>query len=321
MDAIFQNVWEMSLFAIPVILVFALCSKFLGKRYGAKWRYLLWLVIAVRLCIPVQLNLPEPMMGMRVEVPSVQNGARDLLETKNLNYLMISDAEKMEQKEGLDVLPTLGTDVMVQTKSIDSSSQDVIDFFLDYPDVLWFSGVLLFLAWQMSKYFGFKKMLERNRRKTMDAAVLDTYYTLCKEMGIKKCPEIYFCEPLPSPLCVGVFKPAVYINSEDREANDLRLILKHELTHCKRKDLWFKGILMLARALHFFNPFVHWMTKLAEKDMELSCDLAVIENCVMQEREAYSMAILRTVKEANSKNMQMSTAFSGGKEDLKIFLI
>ena len=80
MDAIFQNVWEVSLFAIPVILVFALCSKTLGKRYGAKWRYLLWLVIVVRLCIPVQITLPEPMMGMQMEVPSVQNGAmRNLL--------------------------------------------------------------------------------------------------------------------------------------------------------------------------------------------------------------------------------------------------
>jgi len=147
MDAIFQNIWEMSLFAIPVILVFALCSKFLGKRYGAKWRYLLWLVIAVRLCIPVQLDLPEPMMGMQIEVPSVQNGARDLLETKNPDYLMISDAEKMELKESLDVLPTLRTDVMVQTKSIDSSNQDFIDFFLAYPDMLWLLGVILFLAW------------------------------------------------------------------------------------------------------------------------------------------------------------------------------
>ena len=51
--------------------------------------------------------------------------------------------------------------------------------------------------------------------------------------------------------------------------------------------------------------------------MELSCDLAVMENCDLQEREAYSMAILRTVKEANSKNMRMSTAFSGEKEELK----
>ncbi|MBP3306184.1 MAG: M56 family metallopeptidase, partial [Anaerotignum sp.] len=317
MDAIFQNVWEMSLFAIPVILVFALLSNKLGKRYGAKWRYLLWLVIAVRLCIPVQINLPEPMMGMRMEVPSVQNGARAVLETKNPEYLIRSDADKELMKEMRETVSE-ANGYMLHVDFTVPDDHDFFDFFLAYPDVLWMIGVLSFLIWQGRKYSSFKKMLYRNRRKVMDAAVLDCFYTLCRELNIEKRPEIYFCEPLPSPLCVGFMHPAVYINSEDREEKDLRLILKHELIHCKRKDLWFKGILMLARALHFFNPFVHWMAKLAEKDMELSCDLAVMENCDLQEREAYSMAILRTVKEANSKNMRMSTAFSGGKEELKV---
>ncbi|MBQ7102942.1 MAG: DUF4825 domain-containing protein, partial [Anaerotignum sp.] len=315
MDAIFQNVWEMSLFAVPVILVFALCSNALGKRYGTKWRYLLWLVIAVRLCIPVQIDLPDFMMGMQVEVPSVQNGAREILLERTEQYVI--EETTMEPvpvdtiaAEDRTQLPTVNLDP-------NSSYQNPVDFFLAYPDVLWFLGVLMFLAWQGWKYFSFKRMLKRNRRKVMDAAVLDHFYTLCREMGMKKRPEIYFCEPLPSPLCIGFFKPAVYINSEDREEKELRLILQHELTHCKRNDLWFKGVFMLARALHFFNPFVHWMAKLAEKDMEFSCDLAVMENCGMKEREAYSMAILRTVKEASHKNMQMSTAFSGGKEELK----
>ena len=316
MDAIFQNVWEMSLFSIPVILVFALLSNKLGKRYGAKWRYLLWLVIAVRLCIPVQINLPEPMMGMRMEVPSVQNSARAVLETKNPEYLIRSDADKELMKEMRETVSE-ANGYMLHVDFTVPDDHDFFDFFLAYPDVLWMIGVLSFLIWQGRKYSSFKKMLYRNRRKVMDAAVLDCFYTLCRELNIEKRPEIYFCEPLPSPLCVGFMHPAVYINSEDREEKDLRLILKHELIHCKRKDLWFKGILMLARALHFFNPFVHWMTKLAEKDMELSCDLAVMENCDLQEREAYSMAILRTVKEANSKNMRMSTAFSGEKEELK----
>lgn len=316
MDAIFQNVWEMSLFAIPVILVFALLSNKLGKRYSAKWRYLLWLVIAVRLCIPVQINLPEPMMGMRMEVPSVQNSARAVLETKNPEYLIRSDADKELMKEMRETVSE-ANGYMLHVDFTVPDDHDFFDFFLAYPDVLWMIGVLSFLIWQGRKYSSFKKMLYRNRRKVMDAAVLDCFYTLCRELNIEKRPEIYFCEPLPSPLCVGFMHPAVYINSEDREEKDLRLILKHELIHCKRKDLWFKGILMLARALHFFNPFVHWMTKLAEKDMELSCDLAVMENCDLQEREAYSMAILRTVKEANSKNMRMSTAFSGEKEELK----
>ena len=315
MDRIFQNVWEMSLFAIPVILAFALCSKFLGKRYGAGWRYLLWLVIAVRLCIPVQLSLPDFMMGMRVEVPSVQNGARELLQERTEQFVI---GEKTMEPVLIDtIIQEDRTQPPAINMDANSSYQSPVDFFLAYPDMLWLLGALLFLAWQGWKYGSFQRMLRRNRRKVLDAAVLDAFYSLCREMGLERRPEIYFCEPLPSPLCVGFFKPAIYINSEDREEGDLRLILRHELTHCQRNDLWLKGTLMLARALHFFNPFVHWMAKLAEKDMELSCDLAVMKNCDMQEREAYTMAILRTVKEASHKNMGMSTAFSGGKEELK----
>ena len=315
MDAIFQNVWEISLFSIPVIVIFTLLSNKLGKRYGAKWCYLLWLVIAVRLCVPAQIDLPASMMKMQMEVPSVQNGARDLLEMRTEHFLI--DDTKMDPvpvDTMVDVDKTLPPAINLDKNS---SYQNPIDFFLAYPDIFWSLGVIVFLSYQGWKYVSFKRMLKRNSRKVLDAAVLDIYYSLCREMDIKKRPELHFNGGLPSPLCLGFLKSAIYINFEDREEQDIRLILKHELTHCKRKDLWFKGILMVARALHFFNPFVHWMAKLAEKDMELSCDLAVMENCSMEERQTYSMAILRTVKEANSKNMQMSTAFSGGKEELK----
>lgn len=321
MDAIFQSLWEMSLFAIPVILLLAVCSNRLGKRYGAKWRYLVWLVVAVRLCIPMQLSVPERMAGMRMEVPSVQNGARGVLEVKNPEYLMQSDEAKAERNTFMQAMQEEGTLTMLHIDlggGDGGNDRDMIDFFLAYPWTLWLLGVVLFLAWQRWKYTSFRQMLKRNRRKVLDASVLDTYYSLCKEMGIKKRPDLHFCGGLPSPLCVGFFRQEIYINSEDREEEDMRLILKHELTHCKRKDLWFKGVLMLARAVHFFNPFVHWMAKLAERDMELSCDVAVMENCTMEERQAYSMAILRTVREANHKGMQLSTAFFGGKEELKL---
>ena len=313
MDAIFQNVWEMSLFVIPVIMVLALCSDLLGKRYGARWKYLVWLVVAIRLCVPIQIDPPAPMAKIQVEVPNV---AVQMQEMRSGQGEFTIEKTQPAPVETIIEAPDRQSPPML-AEAEHSMAEILIDFFLNYPDMLWFVGVVLFLAWQGWKYFSFKRMLKRNRRKVLDAAVLDTYYTLCRKMGVEKRPEIYFCEPLPSPLCVGFWKQEIYINSEEREENDIRLILKHELTHCKRKDLWFKGILMLARALHFFNPFVHWMAKLAEKDMELSCDVAVMENCDMEERQAYSMAILRTVKEANSKNMQMSTAFSGGKEELK----
>lgn len=309
MERMFQAILEISLFAIPVILVLALCANLLGKRYGAKWRYLIWLVVAVRLCVPIQLSLPGRMEVMQIQVPSVQSGTREVLAQRTPDYFVQRETNEPIQQAISSV---------ERTQAVSEEKNDIFDFLLAYPYVLWLCGVLGFLAWQGWKYYDFRRMLKRSRRKIMDASVLDTYYSLCREMGMEKRPAIYFCEALPSPLCVGFFQTTVYLNSEEREPAEMRLILKHELTHCKRKDLWFKGILLLARALHFFNPFVHGMARLAEKDMELSCDLAVMADCGMAEREAYSMAILRTVREAKSKNMQMSTAFSGGKEELKM---
>lgn len=307
MERMFQAILEISLFAIPVILVLALCANLLGKRYGAKWRYLIWLVVAVRLCVPIQLSLPGRMEVMQIQVLSVQSGTREVLAQRTPDYFVQKETNEPIQQPSVE-----------RTQTVSEEKNDIFDFLLAYPYVLWLCGVLGFLAWQGWKYYDFRRMLKRSRRKIMDASVLDTYYSLCREMGMEKRPAIYFCEALPSPLCVGFFQTTVYLNSEEREPAEMRLILKHELTHCKRKDLWFKGILLLARALHFFNPFVHGMARLAEKDMELSCDLAVMADCGMAEREAYSMAILRTVRETKSKNMQMSTAFSGGKEELKM---
>lgn len=309
MERMFQAILEISLFAIPVILVLALCANLLGKRYGAKWRYLIWLVVAVRLCVPIQLSLPGRMEVMQIQAPSVQSGTREVLAQRTPDYFVPKEANEPIQQ----AIPSVK-----RTQAVSEEKNDIFDFLLAYPYVLWLCGVLGFLAWQGWKYYDFRRMLKRSRRKIMDASVLDTYYSLCREMGMEKRPAIYFCEALPSPLCVGFFQTTVYLNSEEREPAEMRLILKHELTHCKRKDLWFKGILLLARALHFFNPFVHGMARLAEKDMELSCDLAVMADCGMAERETYSMAILRTVRETKSKNMQMSTAFSGGKEELKM---
>ena len=311
MEKIFQTIWEMSLFAVPVILILAICSNLLGKRYGARWRYLVWLVVAIRLCVPIQLSLPGRMEIMQVQVPSVQSSTREVLAQRTPDYFVQRDTAEPTE-------PATPIAPAEQTQEESAEKRDAFDFLLAYPYVLWLGGVLGFLAWQGWKYYDFRRMLKRNRRKIMDASVLDTYYTLCRETGMEKRPAIYFCEALPSPLCVGLFRTAVYLNSEEREPAEMRLILKHELTHCKRKDLWFKGLLLWARALHFFNPFVHGMARLAEKDMELSCDLVVMADCGMAEREAYSMAILRTVREAKSKNMQMSTAFSGGKEELKM---
>lgn len=316
MDAIFRNVLEISLFSIAVILPLGLCANRLGRRYGVKWRYLLWVVLAVRLVSPVQLSLPEQMQGLRMELPAPTLSAEPMQKQEGIvsEIPAAGTAEialpEIQWTDGANALP-------MPEAEFEESNVSLWDIFANRLWVLWAAGVLVFMGGQGWKYASFRRMLKRGSRKVRDAAVLDCFYSLCREMGLEKRPALYFCEGLPSPLCMGLFRQEVYINSEDREPEDMRLILKHELTHCKRRDLWFKALLLLARAMHFFNPFVHWMARLAERDMEYSCDMAVMENCTLEERQTYSMAILRTVREGQQKGAVLTTAFSGGKKELK----
>ncbi len=317
MDTVFRNLLEVSLFSPAVIVPLGLCSNLLGRRYGVKWRYLLWIIVAVRLVLPVQLSLPEPMEGMRVNLPAPVISA-ELPET-----LAVPESIPVEAAGEL-YLPesqwTGGAGDMLQPfpeKEQEKPNAGFRDFAAERLWLLWIAGALIFAGWQGWKYAAFRRMLKRNSRKVRDAALLDSYYNLCREMELEKRPALYFCGVLPSPLCMGLFRQEIYINSEDREQSDMRLILKHELTHCKRQDLWFKALLLLARTMHFFNPFVHYMARLAERDIEYFCDVSVMQDCSLEERQAYSMAILRTVREGRQSGAVLTTAFSGGKKELK----
>ena len=314
MDTVFRNLLEVSLFSLAVIVPLGLCSNLLGRRYGVKWRYLLWVVVAVRLVLPIQLSLPEPMEGMRVNLPAP-----------------VIPAELPETPGKPETIPTesAGELHLLESQWVGGAEDMLLPFPEEEPEVgfqdfaaerlwlFWIVGALAFAGWQGWKYAAFRRMLKRNSRKVRDTALLDDYYSLCHDMGLEKCPVLYFCGALHSPLCMGLFRQGIYINSEDREPGDMRLILKHELTHCKRRDLWFKALLLLARTMHFFNPFVHWMARLAERDMEYSCDVSVMQDCSLEERQAYSMAILRTVREGQQNGAVLTTAFSGGKKELK----
>jgi beta-lactamase regulating signal transducer with metallopeptidase domain len=43
----------------------------------------------------------------------------------------------------------------------------------------------------------------------------------------------------------------------DFTEDELRFILMHELVHCKRKDLYYKFLILIAISMHWFNPIAY----------------------------------------------------------------
>jgi len=97
---------------------------------------------------------------------------------------------------------------------------------------------------------------------------------------------------LRTPFVMGILRPKIYLPSglSDRERP---YILLHEQTHIRRGDHLWKLLAFLALTIHWFNPLVWLAFFCAVKDMETSCDEAVLKRMGPGIRADYSASLLR----------------------------
>ncbi len=100
------------------------------------------------------------------------------------------------------------------------------------------------------------------------------------------------CDRIETAFILGFMKPKIYIPT-GLDGQSRRDILAHERTHLDKGDHWIKMIGFLALALHWFNPLVWIAYILLCKDIEMACDERVIRFMELDERKAYSTALLR----------------------------
>lgn len=70
---------------------------------------------------------------------------------------------------------------------------------------------------------------------------------------------------MTSPMLLGIIKPQIILPQREYTKEGMEYILSHEMTHYKRKDLWVKLLIITARTIHWFNPFVCLMEREAGK--------------------------------------------------------
>lgn len=103
--------------------------------------------------------------------------------------------------------------------------------------------------------------------------------------------NIYISPKIDTPFVMGVFRPKIYLPSNLSDAQR-EYILLHEKIHIKRLDHIVKPISFLAVCIHWFNPLVWIAFFLSAKDMEMSCDEAVIKQLGHSVKKDYSSSLL-----------------------------
>lgn len=109
----------------------------------------------------------------------------------------------------------------------------------------------------------------------------------------------------------GIFRPHIYL-SEKLAGQNREYVLAHERIHIRRRDYLLKPFYYLLCAIYWFHPLMWLAYHLMSKDMEVSCDEAVVRNMEREEKKQYSYLLLSLSASGGSGMAGSHAAFSAG---------
>lgn len=307
MGTIFLSLLGISMSTGLIVIGLILLTPFLNRRYAAKWKYLIWIFLALRLLVPY----------------SGANGQSIMDRVSQLKLQTISASEEHDSNNSTDVSTPyrrIVVEIPAQmTAPIKASSENNHTgiTMLDIVALVWITGSLIFIAVHLISYFYYKRQVIKKGKVIKEARILSQMLQLKRELHIRHpvCVMEYY--EAESPMIIGFIKPVLILPKEQYSSEDLFFILKHELVHLKRGDVYFKLLFVIANAVHWFNPFIWIMRKEAAIDMELSCDERVTQGTSYAFRKAYTETLLSMLHKQYITKTVLSTQFYGGTKIMK----
>lgn len=301
-QSLFRNTVRVSLTTSAVIAVLLLLLPLIHKNYTAKWRCVVWLVLAVRLLIPFAPSFQQAPIEI---APASQSISLTVPAQKSAPAPQVSHTAAR---------PTQNVSAASHASSSPAPHTITLNEILSF---IWVSGIALFLLYNLIGYFIFKKSALRFSELIEDRHTVELWDEVKKEMGISRNIRLLVCKKAQSPMMSGFFRPLLLLPDLDYSDADMKIILKHELIHYARKDIWYKLLVVCANAVHWFNPLVYLMTATSNKEIEMACDSELVRGSDSAFRKQYSETILSAIHKGNQRQTMFSTYFYGGKNTMK----
>ncbi|MDD6189515.1 MAG: M56 family metallopeptidase [Clostridiales bacterium] len=264
----------MSITASFVIPVVLLVRLFL-KRAPKIFSYALWAVVLFRLICPFSFESSVGMLPVST-TPIPQD---------------IVYSSEPQIKTGLNIVDN-AVNTVLPVPDHAEDSMNPLQLWAFIGSVTWIIGITAMLLYSII-YFVMLK------RKLIGAAPLRD--------------NIYLADHISSPFVMGFIKPKIYLPS-DLSDTEYGFIIAHEKHHIKRLDHIARILGFIALAIHWFNPLVWLAFVLSGKDMEMSCDEAVMKEIDTDIRAEYSRSLLRF---AAGRKLITATPLAFGEGDTK----
>lgn len=311
MNVLLEWALASSLLTLVVLGIRAL----LKEKISLRSRYALWLLLAVRLLVPIRLPFTLP--AALPEVPDTWSIlSEDVVFWERPMSSEMAGNYTVNLPETVDNNPIGNAGAAVSTGPGQPPAPDgtaeaaPADFngaaLGDVVLVLWGLGAsCVALAVVLSNLRFWRRLRSRRTPLPLEGSPL----------------PVYTADGLPSPCLFGVFRPAVYLTPKVAEDETTRThVLAHELTHYSHKDHLWTVARCLCLALHWYNPLVWLAASLSKKDGELACDEGAVTRLGEAERIPYGRTLVDMVAARSGRPADLfscSTAMTGSKKSVQ----
>ena len=276
---VFKTVLILSLFGFGITALLLLLKPITAKRLPARWQYCVWVIVLISMVLPTYRLIPKKEAQKLSIVPQTQTAQTET-----------------QPQEGSEPDTVVTYDTPIEYREVNLSPKIQIRLF-DLIAYIWIAGIIIFLLVVIISYFRF---LCRKRKNAISISDNKLFEEVKKELKIKKHIRLKASSDIGSPILVGVLLPTVYIPCREIPDDNMRMVLLHELTHYKRKDLLVKWIAVLINAVHWFNPLCYLACANLSEACEVSCDMSVTKNMSEDEQKLYMQTILNLATERSS---------------------
>ena len=274
-ETVFDWVVASSLQAsLPVVVVLVI-QFLLRKQLTARWRYALWLPVLLTLLLP-KMEVSLGGYGSMLQ-PDIREWAEVILVSPNQSQI------------GMDFRDLAGS----PTESMETPSTPFYHGF-GFP-AIWLVGSGLLSALALSSL---ALTLRRVARSSVPAApeTILRIERISEQIGLHRLPRVWVSPAVKSPAVCGLWRGLLMLNESFEHGlsrSEQEMVLRHELTHLRRKDLMWNALSCLLLVIHWFNPLVWLAFYRACADREAACDADVLGGFSKGRRQAYGHTLLK----------------------------
>jgi len=264
---------EVSLTGALLIVLITIIRALAMHKLPKNTFLILWGVVLIRLLIPFSIPLQTSVFNLQ-----------GLINTEQFSEVYFPTQRVAEPFLPMPImspatLPFQGDFIAANTTRVDieetiSPANNFSLFLYIAPLALvYFAGLILLGTFFIVVYFRHMKQFRTSLPIQNDFVNdwLDSH-------KIKRHISIRVLDTIATPLTYGILNPVILLpkNTDWGNEDELGYVLTHEFVHIRRFDALTKLVVAAVLCIHWFNPFVWVMYFLLNRDVEISCDEAVV---------------------------------------------